>query len=216
VDRSERETFFGFTLYAKALTKDIFADSSYLGRYCFLLADNSDSIQWTDIKSVLNLRVEGAGMPELDPLIQPIPFQMDGTSMPIVSKSLFETIDNQKVVNYSLVSGEDHNYGVLSVCNYGSSVTILLVVNGVEKGNMWTDYRAYDEGICPSCEEAFGNSTRILCVFEFKRAKGLYEPTHCYGFRGSRSREIHCSNEYPFRAYAQLSEWQWQSQYLYR
>jgi hypothetical protein len=124
VNRSERETFFGFTLYAKALTKDMFADSAYLGRYCFLLADNSDSIKWTDIKSVLNLRVEGAGMPEQDPLIQPIPFQMDGTSTPIVPKFLFETIGNQKVVNYFIYTcGEDATQAFMLI-NYNSLVTV--------------------------------------------------------------------------------------------
>lgn len=69
----------------------------------------------------------------------------------------------------ALVSGEEHNYGVLSVCNYGSSVTILLVVNGVEKGNLWTDYRTCDEGISPSCEEEFGNSTRISFLDWYER-----------------------------------------------
>jgi hypothetical protein len=124
VNRSERETFFGFTLYAKALTKDMFADSAYLGRYCFLLADNSDSIKWTDIKSVLNLRVEGAGMPEQDPLIQPVPFQMDGTITPIVPKFLFETIENQKVVNYFIYTcGEDATQAFMLI-NYNSLVTV--------------------------------------------------------------------------------------------
>jgi hypothetical protein len=124
VDRSERETFFGFTLYAKALTKDMFADSSYLGRYCFLLADNSDSIPWADIKSVLNFRVESAGMPEQDPLIQPIDFQMDGTSIPIVPKSLFETIDNQKVVNYFIYTYKDGDGQALMLINYNPLVTV--------------------------------------------------------------------------------------------
>jgi hypothetical protein len=124
VNRSERETFFGFTLYAKALTKDMFADSAYLGRYCFLLADNSDSIKWTDIKSVLNLRVEGAGMPEQDPLIQPVPFQMDATSAPIIPKFLFETIENQKVVNYFIYTcGEDATQAFMLI-NYNPLVTV--------------------------------------------------------------------------------------------
>jgi hypothetical protein len=61
----------------------------------------------------------------------------------------------------ALVSGEEHNYGVLSVCNYGYGLTILLVVNGAEKGNLWTDYRAYDEGICPNRGKSFDDSTRI-------------------------------------------------------
>jgi hypothetical protein len=42
-----------------------------------------------------------------------------------------------------------------------SFVSLFLVVNGLEKGNMWTDQRAYDFGIYPTNEEEFGSATRI-------------------------------------------------------
>ncbi len=122
VDRSQNESFFGFTLYAKALTKDMFADSAYLGRYTFLLSDNSDSIKWTDIKAVLNISIEGAAMPVSD--LQPIPFQMDYTNTPIVPKALFETIENQKVVNYFVFTcGGDMPEAVMLI-NYNPSITV--------------------------------------------------------------------------------------------
>jgi hypothetical protein len=126
VDRSNNESFFGFTLYAKAFTKDMFADTAYLGRYCFLLGDNSDSIKWMDIKSVLNIRFEGAGMAEPDPSVQPIHFQLDYTSTPIVPKALFEIIENQKVVNYFIYScGDENSYGeALMLINYDPSITV--------------------------------------------------------------------------------------------
>jgi hypothetical protein len=61
----------------------------------------------------------------------------------------------------ALISGEEHNYGILNLCNYGCGVSLFLVVNGLEKGNMWTDQRAYDLGIYPTNEEEFGSATRI-------------------------------------------------------
>ena len=39
--------------------------------------------------------------------------------------------------------------GILRVCNYGCGVSINLVVNGVEKGNMWVDDRCNDGGVYP-------------------------------------------------------------------
>lgn len=39
--------------------------------------------------------------------------------------------------------------GILRVCNYGCGVSINLVVNGTEKGNMWADDRCNDGGVYP-------------------------------------------------------------------
>ncbi len=120
---SQREAFFGFTLYAKAVTKDIFADSAYLGRYTFLLSDHKqDSISWMDIKTVLNITVEGAAMPKLES-IEPIPFEMDCISSPVVPQNLFETIENQKVVNYYIhTCGEDATQAFM-LLNYNPSIS---------------------------------------------------------------------------------------------
>lgn len=49
--------------------------------------------------------------------------------------------------------------GVIAICNYGCAISINLVVNGQEYGNIWTDDRASDNGIYPSHE--FGNKQRL-------------------------------------------------------
>lgn len=49
--------------------------------------------------------------------------------------------------------------GVLAICNYGCAVSLNLVVNGEEYGNIWTDDRGSDRGILPSHE--LGNKDRI-------------------------------------------------------
>jgi hypothetical protein len=97
-----------------------------LGRYCFLLGDNSDSIKWMDIKSVLNISFEYTGFHERDPSLKQIPFEQDYTSTPIVPKALFDAIENQKVVNYFIYSCGDVDYGqALMLINYNPSITEL-------------------------------------------------------------------------------------------
>lgn len=49
--------------------------------------------------------------------------------------------------------------GAIAICNYGCAVSLNLVVNGEEYGNIWTDDRASDAGIYPSKE--LGNNGRI-------------------------------------------------------
>lgn len=49
--------------------------------------------------------------------------------------------------------------GVIAICNFGCAISINLVVNGQEYGNIWTDDRASDNGIYPSHE--LGNKQRI-------------------------------------------------------
>lgn len=49
--------------------------------------------------------------------------------------------------------------GVLAICNYGCAVSLNLVVNGVEYGNIWTDDRSSDYGIHPSHE--LGNEQKL-------------------------------------------------------
>ncbi|MGH1472630.1 MAG: SMI1/KNR4 family protein [Cellvibrionaceae bacterium] len=39
--------------------------------------------------------------------------------------------------------------GILRICNYGCGVSLNLVVNGSEKGNIWVDDRGNDGGIYP-------------------------------------------------------------------
>ncbi|MFT3705917.1 MAG: SMI1/KNR4 family protein [Agriterribacter sp.] len=49
--------------------------------------------------------------------------------------------------------------GVIAICNYGCGVSLNLVVNGKEYGNIWADDRGSDAGIFPSID--FGNKDRI-------------------------------------------------------
>ena len=54
--------------------------------------------------------------------------------------------------------GEQMN-GVIAICNYGSGISLNLVVNGQEYGNIWTDDRGNENGIYPSQE--LGNKEKI-------------------------------------------------------
>ena len=60
-----------------------------------------------------------------------------------------------------------HMNGVIAICNYGCAVSINLVVNGDEYGNIWTDDRASDYGIHPSQE--LGNTGRITFLDWYER-----------------------------------------------
>lgn len=44
---------------------------------------------------------------------------------------------------------EEYVYGSIRICHYGCAIYYILVVSGIEKGNMWVDARATDEGIYP-------------------------------------------------------------------
>ncbi|WP_281635277.1 SMI1/KNR4 family protein [Flavobacterium marginilacus] len=48
---------------------------------------------------------------------------------------------------------EKHIYGSIRICHYGCAVYYFLVVSGSEKGNVWIDARANDEGIYPLTTE---------------------------------------------------------------
>lgn len=45
-----------------------------------------------------------------------------------------------------------HTNGVIAICNYGCGITLYLVVNGQEHGNIWTDDRVNDGGIYPTIQ----------------------------------------------------------------
>lgn len=49
--------------------------------------------------------------------------------------------------------------GVIAICNFGCAVSLNLVVNGQEYGNIWTDDRGSDNGIYPSHE--LGNKDKV-------------------------------------------------------
>lgn len=52
----------------------------------------------------------------------------------------------------ALIDLPENDYGRLNTSDYGCGITISLIVNGQEKGNMWTDDRVNDGGIYPSIE----------------------------------------------------------------
>lgn len=60
---------------------------------------------------------------------------------------------------WDLISGIEHDQGRLYLADYGCGVQVSLIVNGKEKGNMWTDDRINDGGIYPSTE--LGNREKI-------------------------------------------------------
>lgn len=60
---------------------------------------------------------------------------------------------------WELIGGEEHDYGRLQTTNYGCGLTISLIVNGSEKGTMWTDDRTNDGGLYPTTE--LGNKEKI-------------------------------------------------------
>ncbi|MCF3109577.1 SMI1/KNR4 family protein [Niabella sp. CC-SYL272] len=79
-------------------------------------------------------------------------------------------------------SSEQMN-GVLAICNYGCGISLNLVVNGPEYGNMWTDDRGNDAGIYPSTE--FGNEEKInfLDWYELWLDSALVEAKEKYARR---------------------------------
>ena len=56
--------------------------------------------------------------------------------------------------------------GVIAICNYGCGVSLNLVVNGQEYGNIWTDDRGSDNGIYPSYE--LGNKDKISFFYWYE------------------------------------------------
>ncbi|WP_300604171.1 SMI1/KNR4 family protein [Niabella sp.] len=69
-----------------------------------------------------------------------------------LEKQLFER-------KWDLISGTEHDQGRLYMTDDGYGTQISLVVNGQEKGNMWSDERINDGGIHPSNE--LGNTGKI-------------------------------------------------------
>ncbi|KFF02807.1 SMI1/KNR4 family protein [Chryseobacterium luteum] len=72
------------------------------------------------------------------------------------NEELEEELFKQK---WEIIGGEEHDFGRLNTTDYGCGVTISLIVNGQEKGNMWTDDRTNDAGLYPTIE--LGNKGRI-------------------------------------------------------
>ncbi|MGJ1267050.1 SMI1/KNR4 family protein [Sphingobacterium spiritivorum] len=68
---------------------------------------------------------------------------------------------------WDLIGAEEHDYGRLYIADYGCGVYISLIVNGDEKGNIWTDDRTNDAGLYPSLE--LRNTERICFLDWYER-----------------------------------------------
>jgi hypothetical protein len=55
-----------------------------------------------------------------------------------------------------------HVTGSIRICHYGCAIYYLLVVNGTEKGNIWVDDRANDEGIYPALSKKTGKQLSFI------------------------------------------------------
>jgi len=70
-----------------------------------------------------------------------------------------EQYENERVEFEEKYFDKEQMNGVLAICNYGCGVSLNLVVNGQEYGNIWTDDRGSDNGIYPSQE--LGNKEKV-------------------------------------------------------
>jgi hypothetical protein len=72
--------------------------------------------------------------------------------------------DNQSQEQYDQIQEEDYDdnkwtNGLLRLSNFGCGISMNLVVNGKEHGNIWADDRCNGYGMCP--DQSFGNEGRI-------------------------------------------------------
>jgi SMI1 / KNR4 family (SUKH-1) len=65
--------------------------------------------------------------------------------------------------------------GVIAVCNYGCGITLNLVVNGQEYGNIWTDDRGNDGGIYPTIQLGEKAKINFLDWYELWLDKSIAE-----------------------------------------
>lgn len=70
-----------------------------------------------------------------------------------------EEYEKQRQAFEEMYYDKEQMNGTLAICNYGCAISLNLVVNGEEYGNIWTDDRASDAGIRPSHE--LGNKEKI-------------------------------------------------------
>jgi inorganic pyrophosphatase len=69
--------------------------------------------------------------------------------------------------NFSeLYFNKEHLNGVIAICNYGCGVSINLVVNGQEYGNIWSDDRGSSGGIYPTTEHGITDKITFLYWYE--------------------------------------------------
>lgn len=65
--------------------------------------------------------------------------------------------------------------GTIQLSNFGCGVTLLLVVNGEEYGNVWMDHRCNDGGICPAYQYTKTSRVTFLDWYEAWLEEALIE-----------------------------------------
>ncbi len=70
-----------------------------------------------------------------------------------------EKYEKQRQLFEEVYYKKEQMNGVIAICNFGCAVSLNLVVNGEEYGNIWTDDRGSDGGIRPSHE--LGNKEKL-------------------------------------------------------
>lgn len=65
--------------------------------------------------------------------------------------------------------------GVIAICNYGCGISLNLVVNGQEYGNIWTDDRGNEGGIYPTVQLGEKGRIHFLDWYELWLDKSIIE-----------------------------------------
>ncbi|RYZ18811.1 MAG: SMI1/KNR4 family protein, partial [Chitinophagaceae bacterium] len=78
---------------------------------------------------------------------------------PTVDEDDEEEYEKQRQSFEEVYYDKEQMNGTIAICNYGCAISLNLVVNGEEYGNIWTDDRASGGGIRPSYE--LGNKEKI-------------------------------------------------------
>ena len=86
-----------------------------------------------------------------------------------------EEYEKQQQAFEELYYDKEQMNGVIAICNYGCGVSLNLVVNGEEYGNIWADHRGSDGGIRPSHELGNKEKTSFLNWYELWLDNSLKE-----------------------------------------
>ncbi|WP_223708613.1 SMI1/KNR4 family protein [Niabella beijingensis] len=87
---------------------------------------------------------------------------------------------------WELIDGSEHDHGRLFIADYGGGAQISLIVNGQEKGNIWTDDRINNRGIYPSMELGNTGTISFLNWYELWLDKALTKMEHSTHLSGRR------------------------------
>jgi hypothetical protein len=94
---------------------------------------------------------------------------------PTVDEDEDEEYEKQRLAFEEVYYDKNQMNGVIAICNYGCAISLNLVVNGEEYGNIWTDDRASDAGIRPSYELSNKEKITFLNWYELWLDNSLKE-----------------------------------------